>query len=117
MPIIHGLYESDHNPQVHEVLALHQVRSFKRKTNKLFSLKYLSELIQLCINKGLSEDSVGVSHSWKAWKKHPTLKMIIVEIVTKLNCSVEKSNKFIKMGEPTLWSLFINVGQKKQSQI
>ena len=30
MTIIHGLHQSDHNPHEHELLALHQVRSFKR---------------------------------------------------------------------------------------
>ena len=34
MTIIHGLYQSDHNPHEHELLVLHQVRSFKRKTKK-----------------------------------------------------------------------------------
>ena len=32
IPVIHGLYESNHNLHEHELLALHQVRSFKRKT-------------------------------------------------------------------------------------
>ena len=32
IPIICGLYESDHNPHEQQLLALHQVRSFKRKT-------------------------------------------------------------------------------------
>ena len=31
--IIHALYRSDHNPHEHQLSALHQVRSFKRKTN------------------------------------------------------------------------------------
>ena len=35
MTIIRGLYQSDHNPHEHELLALHQVRSFKRKTSKI----------------------------------------------------------------------------------
>ena len=30
MPIIHGLYESDHNPHEQQLLALHQVRSNER---------------------------------------------------------------------------------------
>ena len=32
MPIICRLYQSDHNLHEHELLALHQVRSFKQKT-------------------------------------------------------------------------------------
>ena len=35
MPIIYRFYESDHNPHGHELLALHQVKSFKRKTNNV----------------------------------------------------------------------------------
>ena len=36
MHIICRLYESDHNPHEQQLLALHQVRSSKRKTNKTY---------------------------------------------------------------------------------
>ena len=42
-PIIHGLYDSDHNPHEHELLALNQVRSFKRKT-KYVTLRNINQV-------------------------------------------------------------------------
>ena len=51
MPIICGLYKSDHNPHEHEFLALHQVRSFKRKTNDAITTVSAQVIVKVLGNR------------------------------------------------------------------
>ena len=71
MPIIHRLYESDHNLHEQQLLAFHQVRSFKRKTNNNATLvcshiysvaKVLASISSYCMySKGDLSSSAAVN--------------------------------------------------------